>query len=95
MLSAMPAYAMNTPTWSRQGADRPVAQSLYNVFKMVRPVIVLDEAHKAYGKQEKDSEEFVQSVNRLNPSLVIELSATPSATRSNLLVDVAGQDLKI
>ena len=36
----------------------------------------------------------MNSVNRLNPSLVIELSATPSAAKSNLLVDVAGQDLK-
>ena len=82
------------PDLEPEGADRPVAQSLFNVFKMVRPVVVLDEAHKAYGKKENDGEEFVQSVNRLNPSLVIELSATPSAARSNLLVDVAGQDLK-
>ena len=74
--------------------DRPVAQSLFNVFKMAHPVIVLDEAHKAYGRQGSDSDEFVQSVNRLNPSLVIELSATPSVAKSNFLVDVAGQDLK-
>ena len=82
------------PDLDPPGADRPVAQSLFNVFKMVRPVVVLDEAHKAYGKQGSNSDEFVQSVNRLNPSLVIELSATPSAGKSNLLVDVAGQDLK-
>lgn len=82
------------PDLDPAGVDRPVAQSLFNVFKMVRPVVVLDEAHKAYGKQGKDSDEFVQSVNGLNPSLVIELSATPSAGKSNLLVDVAGQDLK-
>ena len=82
------------PDLEPEGADRPVAQSLFNVFKMVRPVVVLDEAHRAYGKKEKNSDEFVQSVNRLNPRLVIELSATPSAARSNLLVDVAGQDLK-
>ena len=74
--------------------ERPVAHSLANVFKMVRPVVVLDEAHKAYGKQESASEEFVRSVNRLNPSLVIELSATPSISKSNLLVDVAGKELK-
>ena len=61
---------------------------------MVRPVVVLDEAHKAYGKQESASEEFVRSINRLNPSLVIELSATPSVSKSNLLVDVAGKELK-
>ena len=82
------------PDLDPPAADRPVAQSLFNVFKMVRPVVVLDEAHKAYGRQGSDSDEFVQSVNHLNPSLVIELSATPSATKSNLLVDVAGRDLK-
>ena len=74
--------------------DLPVAQSLFNVFKMVRPVVVLDEAHKAYGQKGSENDEFVQSVNHLNPRLVIELSATPSATKSNLLVDVAGRDLK-
>ena len=82
------------PDLDPPSVDRPVAQSLFNVFKMARPVVVLDEAHKAYGRQGSDSDEFVQSVNRLNPSLVIELSATPSVGKSNLLVDVAGQDLK-
>ena len=74
--------------------DRPVAQSLYNVFKMQRPAIVLDEAHKAYGRKGNDSDEFVQSINQLNPSLVIELSATPSRSKSNLLVDTSGIHLK-
>ena len=82
------------PDLDPPGEGRPVAQSLFNVFKMVRPVVVLDEAHKAYGKKKQARDEFAQSISRLNPSLVIELSATPSATRSNLLVDVAGQDLK-
>ena len=72
----------------------PVKHSLFNVFKMLRPVIVLDEAHKAYGQKSENSAEFVQSINRLNPSLVIELSATPSSRRSNLLVDISGVDLK-
>ena len=74
--------------------ERPVAHSLVNVFKMVRPVVVLDEAHKAYGQKGSENEQFVRSVNRLNPNLVIELSATPSVSKSNLLVDVAGKELK-
>ena len=74
--------------------QRPVKQSLFNVFKMQRPVIVLDEAHKAYGVRGEDNEEFVRSINRLNPRLVIELSATPSRSKSNLLVDISGVDLK-
>ena len=71
----------------------PVKHSLFNVFKMLRPVVVLDEAHKAYGKAET-AREFVRSINRLDPSLVIELSATPNRSISNLLVDISGVDLK-
>ena len=71
----------------------PVKRSLFNVFKMLRPVVVLDEAHKAYGKPDT-AQEFVQSVNRLAPSLVIELSATPNKGISNLLVDISGVELK-
>ena len=77
-----------------QDENAPVKHSLFNVFKMLRPVIVLDEAHKAYGQKSENTDEFVASINRLNPSLVIELSATPSNRRSNLLVDISGVDLK-
>jgi type III restriction enzyme len=82
------------PDLDPPAGDRPVAQSLFNVFKMKRPVVILDEAHKAYGRQGNESDEFVQAINRLNPSLVIELSATPSRSKSNLLVDIPGNDLK-
>ena len=72
-----------------------VKHSLFNVFKILRPVVILDEAHKAYGAKSRESnEEFVRSVNRLDPSLVIELSATPNRGISNLLVDVTGVELK-
>ena len=37
---------------------------------------------------------FVQSVNRLNPRMVIELSATPNRNVSNLLVDITGVELR-
>ena len=73
----------------------PVKHSLYNVFKMLRPVIVLDEAHKAYAaKKMEANQEYAASISRLNPSLVIELSATPNASISNLLVDISGNRLK-
>ena len=73
----------------------PVKHSLFNVFKLLRPVVVLDEAHKAYGsKNSSANEEFAQSISRLNPRLVIELSATPNRGISNLLVDIDGPDLK-
>ena len=81
------------PELERTSDGGPVKHSLFNVFKMLRPVVVLDEAHKAYGKPAA-AQEFVRSVNRLDPSLVIELSATPNRNVSNLLVDVSGVDLK-
>ena len=72
-----------------------VKHSLFNVFKILRPVVVLDEAHKAYGARNRSAnEEFARSINRLNPRLVIELSATPNPGISNLLVDIDGPDLK-
>ena len=83
------------PDLERTGADGPVKHSLFNVFKMLRPVVVLDEAHKAYGASNAGAnQEFVRSVNRLDPSLVIELSATPNRGISNLLVDITGVELK-
>ena len=72
-----------------------VKQSLFNVFKMLRPVVILDEAHKAYGARNRQTnEEFAKSINRLDPRMVIELSATPNRGISNLLVDIEGPDLK-
>ena len=72
-----------------------IKQSLFNVFKLLRPVVVLDEAHKAYGARNREAnEEFAKSINRLDPRMVIELSATPNRGISNLLVDIEGPDLK-
>ena len=83
------------PDLERTSEDGPVKRSLFNVFKMLRPVVVLDEAHKAYGaRNQAANEEFARAVSRLDPSLVIELSATPNRGISNLLVDVTGVELK-
>ena len=83
------------PDLERTSDDGPVKHSLFNVFKMLRPVVILDEAHKAYGaRQRAANEEFARSVNQLNPRLVIELSATPNRGISNLLVDITGVELK-
>ena len=83
------------PDLERISDDGPVKHSLFNVFKMLRPVVILDEAHKAYGARNLEAnEEFARSVSRLDPSLVIELSATPNRGISNLLVDITGVELK-
>ncbi len=82
------------PYLERASKNGPVKHSLFNVFKTLRPVVVLDEAHKAYGPRKEANDEFVRSVNRLNPRLVLELSATPNRGVSNLLADVSGVALK-
>ena len=67
-----------------------VINSLANVFRMLRPTVILDEAHKAY---KLHSQRNTEMINRLDPSLVVEMSATPNRGISNLLVDVGGMDL--
>jgi type III restriction enzyme len=64
-----------------------IKDSLGNVLRLSRPIIVLDEGHKAYSKL------ATQTLYGFNPSLVLELSATP-APGANRLVDVSGADLE-
>ncbi len=71
-----------------------VKQSLINVLKLIRPTVILDEAHKAYGPNDRNNREFVKSVNRLNPRFVLELSATPKIGISNILVNISGTELQ-
>ncbi|TQP44586.1 DEAD/DEAH box helicase [Vibrio cholerae] len=68
-----------------------VKQSLGNVLRMIRPVIIVDEGHKAY------SETARETLCGFNPKFILELSATPNANgkhHSNVLVNVSGQALK-
>lgn len=68
-----------------------VRQSLNNVFRLLRPLVVMDEGHKAYGKA---SFEFLTG---FNPSFILELSATPNSGAerlSNVVVNVTGTALQ-
>ena len=67
-----------------------IVHSLANVFRLLHPTVILDEAHKAY---KLHSQKNVEMINRLSPSLVAEMSATPYNDISNILVDVKGMDL--
>lgn len=83
------------PRLSRNPKDTLIKQSLFNVLKLLRPTVVLDEAHKAYGSPDMvRNKGFVEAVNRLNPRFVLELSATPKLGISNILVNVSGLALK-
>ena len=69
------------PFWGRQ-----VKTSLGNTIRLLEPLIILDEGHKAYT-------ELAQSTLRnLNPSMIVELSATPPR-ESNKLVEISGAEL--
>lgn len=61
--------------------------SLANVVRMSNPLIVVDEGHKT------TSELSVDVLKDLNPSFIIEYSATPR-TNSNILVDISASELK-
>ena len=82
------------PDLHRIDDGKSAKHSLFNAIKMLRPVVVLDEAHKAYGRKQEDNEEYARTISGLNPRLVIELSATPNRGISNLLVDITGVELK-
>lgn len=67
-----------------------IRQSLANVLRVVRPIVVIDEGHKAY------SETALNFIAEHNPRFILELSATPNARDhvSNVLVNVSGTALK-
>ena len=83
------------PRLARNPKDALIKQSLFNVLKLLRPTVILDEAHKAYGSPDPvRNKTFVEAVNRLNPRFVLELSATPKIGISNILVNISGLALK-
>ncbi len=81
-------------TLERETTSNVVKHSLFNVFKICRPIVILDEAHKAYGTKIDRSREYARAINRMDPRVVIELSATPKHEISNVLVDISGQQLQ-
>ena len=71
--------------------SRSVKHSLGNVLCLLRPVVIIDEGHKAYSPTARDT------LNGFNPRFILELSATPNAGgrhASNVLVSVPGTALK-
>ena len=93
-MTANRALAEQHPDLEKNSSGAWVKQSLINVLKLIRPTVILDEAHKAYGPNDKNNREFVKSVNRLNPRFVLELSATPKIGISNILVNISGTELQ-
>ncbi|MBE0471019.1 MAG: DEAD/DEAH box helicase family protein [Methyloprofundus sp.] len=68
-----------------------IKHSLGNVLRICRPLIVIDEGHKAYSDSARDT------LCGFNPKFILELSATPNTNgkhQSNILVNVSGNALK-
>ncbi|MYB44725.1 MAG: restriction endonuclease subunit R [Acidimicrobiia bacterium] len=65
---------------------RYVKTSLGNTVRVLRPLIILDEGHKAYSVGAK------ATLEGFNPCLIVELSATPAPT-ANVLVEILGREL--
>ena len=64
-----------------------IKHSIGNVLKLIRPIIIIDEGHRA--KTNLASE----TINNFNPSFILELSATPGPL-SNILSETSGISLK-
>ena len=67
--------------WSRY-----VRTSLGNTVRLLRPLIILDEGHKAYSASAKET------LEGFNPCMIVELSATPPEG-ANVLVEILGREL--
>ena len=83
LLKAYPnldTYEKKSGFWGSQ-----IKTSLGNTLRMLSPLIVLDEGHKAY------SEGAQATLRGFNPCMIIELSATPA--QSNILVDITGREV--
>ena len=67
-----------------------VKHSLGNAIRIARPIVVMDEGHKAYSDLAR------KTLSGLNPKFILELSATPNMKEhlSNVLVSVSGVKLK-
>ncbi len=90
------AYAPNGGPEERAARNKGsvVKDSLGNVMRLLRPMVVIDEGHHSY------TDTALETIDGFNPSFVLELSATPRVAKrpgehgANILVDIRGTDLE-
>jgi type III restriction enzyme len=75
------AFEQSGGVWGGQ-----VKTSLGNALRLLRPLIVLDEGHKAYSPNAR------ATLEGFNPCMIVELSATPPKG-ANVLVEISGREL--
>ena len=82
-------HVPNLDTFEDQGGgywkEQPKT-SLGNTLRLLKPLIILDEGHKAYSLNAK------ATLEGFNPCMIVELSATPRK-EANVLVDIRGHEL--
>jgi len=66
--------------------DTQIKTSLGNTLRLLKPLIIMDEGHRAYGENARNT------LSGFNPSFILELSATPPSN-SNKLVEISGREL--
>lgn len=76
----------NTPGLERF-ADGQIKYSFRNLLALLRPLVIVDEAHNA------TSDLSVEVLQRVQPACIIEFTATPAAS-SNVLHSVSAMELK-
>ena len=67
LLARIPSFDRDDLGEGRRGTSK----NKLELFRIIRPIVVLDEGHKAYSDQAR------ATIANLNPSFVLELSATP------------------
>ncbi len=78
----------NLDTFEKEGAfwGKQIKTSLGNTLRRLNPILIMDEGHKAYSQTARET------LGGFNPSIIVELSATPP-DESNVLVDITGIEL--
>jgi len=86
--AALLSRVKNLDTFEAEDAywGRQVKTSLGNTIRVLEPLIILDEGHKAYSDQAQDT------LRNLNPCMIVELTATPPK-EANKLVVISGDEL--
>ncbi len=79
---------IDEPDYLERDSEGSVINSLANVIRLSNPLIVIDEGHKT------TTQLSVDFIKDLNPSFIIEYTATPR-NGSNILVEVHASELKI
>jgi type III restriction enzyme len=84
LLKAMPNldfFGDETAVFGRQ-----IKTSLGNTLRVLQPLVIIDEGHRAYSETARDT------IQNFNPTFILELSATPPE-KSNKLVEITGREL--